>query len=161
MGEASALLHPEATGHLPLFITRPGETDVLFNVTLVFLVLMIFGAGLLYLKLHALPEHMAHGASKTQIQLVGVLALLALFTHNHIFWIAALLLALIQFPDFSTPIGSMARSLERLADRDPSVPAPALVPPAVVERPSAASVEAAGDEQPEPATAAHGRERRA
>ena len=48
-----------------------------------------------------------------------MLALLALFTHNHLFWIAALLLALVQFPDFSSPLGSMARSLEKLAGSAP------------------------------------------
>lgn len=44
--------------------------------------------------------------------------LIALFTHNHLFWIAALLLALIEFPDFSSPITSMADSLRKIADRD-------------------------------------------
>jgi hypothetical protein len=73
--------------------------------------------GLLYLRLHALPEHLAHGTSKVQLQLVGVLTLLALFTHNHIFWIAALLLALVQFPNFSAPLASMAQSLEKMAGR--------------------------------------------
>ncbi|HSA82417.1 MAG TPA: hypothetical protein VLE23_16485, partial [Geminicoccaceae bacterium] len=75
--------------------------------------------GLIYLRLHALPEHLAHGASKVQLQLVGVLALLAMFTHNHIFWIAALLLALVKFPNFSAPLASMAQSLEKLASHGP------------------------------------------
>ena len=48
---------------------------------------------------------------------MAVLGLLALFTHNHIFWIAALLLAMVQFPDFSTPIYSIADSLSRMAGR--------------------------------------------
>jgi len=48
-----------------------------------------------------------------------VLALLALFTHNHIFWIAALLIALVKFPNFSAPLASMAQSLERLASHAP------------------------------------------
>ena len=75
--------------------------------------------GLLYLRLHALPEHMAHGTSKVQMQIVGVLALLALFTHNHIFWIAALMIAIVQFPNFSGPLASMAQSLEKLAGGAP------------------------------------------
>ena len=111
-------LHPAAVDHLPVFITAPGETDILFNVMLVFVLLLIFLIGVLYLRLHALPEHMAHGASKVQLQFVAVLSLIALFTHNHLFWIAALLLALIEFPDFSTPMGSMADSLRKLAERD-------------------------------------------
>jgi hypothetical protein len=86
---------------------------------IVFLIAFVFAIGLLYLRLHALPEHLAHGASKVQLQLVGVLALLAMFTHYHIFWIAALLLALIKFPNFSAPLDSMAQSLEILAERAP------------------------------------------
>ena len=119
MNEHSATLHPAATDHLPFFITAPGQSDGLFNAMIVFLIVVVFSVGLIYLRLHALPEHLAHGASKTQLQLVSVLALLALFTHNHIFWIAALLVALVQFPNFSAPLASMAQSLEKLADRAP------------------------------------------
>jgi hypothetical protein len=119
VNEHAATLHPAATDHLPFFITAPGQSDGLFNVMIVFLIVLVFSIGLLYLRLHALPEHLAHGASKVQIQIVGVLALLALFTHNHIFWIGALLIALVQFPNFSAPLASMAQSLERLADRTP------------------------------------------
>jgi len=113
------MLNPAATNHMPFFITAPGQTDGLFNAMIVFLIVVVFSVGLIYLRLHALPEHLAHGTSKIQIQLVGVLALLALFTHNHIFWIAALLLAIVQFPNFSAPLASMARSLEELAGRAP------------------------------------------
>jgi hypothetical protein len=115
----NSMLHPAATDHLPFFITAPGQTDGLFNAMVVFLIVVVFSVGLIYLRLHALPEHLAHGTSKVQLQLVGVLALLALFTHNHIFWIAALLLALVQFPNFSAPLASMAQSLEKLAGRAP------------------------------------------
>jgi len=124
-------VHPAATGHLPIFITAPGETDALLVVMVVFLILMIFLIGILYLRLHALPEHIAHGASKTQLQMVAVLALIALFTHNHLFWIAALLLALIEIPDFSGPMNSIASSLRKIAggtdgpvDAPPPQPAP-------------------------------------
>jgi len=41
---------------------------------------------------------------------------LALFTHIHLFWIAALLLALIDLPDFGTPLGRIAGSVEKIAD---------------------------------------------
>ena len=133
MSEVSATMHPAATGHLPTFVTAPGQTDVLFNVMVVFVVVLVFAVGLLYLRLHALPEHMAHGTSKTQFQLVGVLALLALFTHNHLFWIAALLLALVQFPDYSTPLNSIAGSLDRLAGRAPPYPAEVVLPPTTIE----------------------------
>ncbi len=29
-------LHPSAIDHLPVFITAPGDTDVLFNIMVVF-----------------------------------------------------------------------------------------------------------------------------
>jgi hypothetical protein len=111
-------LHPVAIEHLPPFITAPGQTDILFTVVVIFIIAMILAIGNLYFRLHALPEHMMHGTSKVQMEFVAVLALIALFTHNHLFWIAALLLAFIEFPDFSTPMSSIARSLEKLAGRD-------------------------------------------
>jgi multisubunit Na+/H+ antiporter MnhF subunit len=117
MSEHPATLHPAATDHLPFFITAPGQSDGLFYAMIVFLIVVVFSVGLIYLRIHALPEHLAHGASKVQLQIVGVLALLALFTHNHIFWIAALLLALVKFPNFSAPLASMAQSLEKMAGR--------------------------------------------
>jgi hypothetical protein len=123
-----AATHPAAAEHLPPFIIGPGETDVLFNVMLVFLLVTLVGVGILYFKLHALPEHIAHRGQKTQFQIVAVLALLALFTHNHIFWVAGLLQALVQFPDFSTPIGRIADSLESIAGRAPSARDSALAP---------------------------------
>ena len=56
------------------------------------------GIGIFYLKLHALPERMSHRGQKVQMEIVAVLALIALFTHNHIFWIIGLLLAFIRDP---------------------------------------------------------------
>jgi len=108
-------IHPEATHHLPFFITPPGETDILMNVMIVFLALIVFLIGILYLRLHALPEHMAHRTQKAQYEIVAVLALISLFTHNHIYWIIGLLLALVQLPDFSTPLSRMADSLAKMA----------------------------------------------
>jgi len=50
-----------------------------------------------------------------------VLALLALFTHNNVFWVAALILALLKLPDFVTPLNSISESLKKLTpDGDPS-----------------------------------------
>lgn len=102
--------------HLPFYITRPGETDVLMIVMGVFLILAVLGVGNLYLHLHSLPERMAHKGQKLQFEIVAVLGLIALFTHIHIFWIAALLLALIDLPDFSTPLTRIAGSVEKIAD---------------------------------------------
>src|SRR5687768_2496647 len=91
-------LHPTASHHLPGFITAPGETDVLMVVMAVTLVLSVLGFGLLFLRLHTLPERMAHRGHKLQFEIVAVLGLLALFTHIHLFWVAGLLLALIDIP---------------------------------------------------------------
>ncbi|HRO10718.1 hypothetical protein [Amaricoccus sp.] len=111
-------MNPAAPHHLPSFVTGPGQSDWLMTVMAVFLIVAVISVGLVYLKLHALPEHMAHRTSKVQYQFVAVLALLALFTHNNIFWIAALLLALVELPNFSTPMNSIALSLEKLSGRD-------------------------------------------
>jgi hypothetical protein len=88
---------------------------VLLVAMALFLLLAIVGIGVLYFKLHALPEQMAHRGQKVQFEIVAVLGLISLFTHNHLFWIAGLLLALIPLPDFSTPLTSMAQSLGRMA----------------------------------------------
>jgi len=115
--------HPVAIHHLPPFVTAPGETDTLFVAVAIFVVLAVIGIGVFYFKLHALPEQMAHRGQKMQFEIVAVLALLALFTHNHAFWIAGLLLALIPLPDFTTPLFSIAGSLERIAaNSGPAVP---------------------------------------
>jgi len=122
-------LHPGAIEHLPPFVTAPGETDILFIVMAIFVLFAVIGIGVFYFKLHALPEQMAHSGQKVQFEIVAVLALLALFTHNHAFWIAGLLLALIPLPDFTTPLSSIAGSLERIAA---STGAAAPTPPASV-----------------------------
>lgn len=109
-------LHPMTPHHLPFYIARPGETDVLMIVMGIFLILAVLGVGNIYLRLHSLPERMAHKSQKLQFEIVAVLCLLALFTHIHIFWIAALLLALIDLPDFSTPLSRIAGSVEKIAD---------------------------------------------
>jgi len=127
---ASVVVHPAATDHLPIFITAPGETDVLFNAMVVFLILVVLLAGNFYLRLHSLPEQLAHGSHKIQLQVVAVLALIALFTHSHIYWIAALLLALVPVPDFAAPINSIAASLEKLSRRRRTAPEVQPQPPA-------------------------------
>ena len=108
-------IHPAASHHLPPYITGPGETDVLMIVVAVVLIVAVLFVGVLYFRLHALPEHIAHRSHKLQLEIVAVLGLLALFTHEHLFWIAGLLLALIDFPDFGGLLGRMARSLEKMA----------------------------------------------
>ena len=108
-------INPAASHHLPSFITPPGETDVLMVLTGILLLLGILAFGLLFFRLHTLPERLAHKSQKIQFEIVAVLGLIALFTHMHIFWIAGLFLALIDIPDFGTALGRMARSLEKMA----------------------------------------------
>jgi hypothetical protein len=62
--------------------------------------------------------------------------LLALFTHNHAFWIAGLLLALVPpLPDFLTPLTSIARSLHRMSRSPEATAAPPLPPAAATPLP--------------------------
>jgi len=109
------LINPVATHHLPSFITAPGETDVLMVVMAIILVLGVVAFGILFLRLHTLPERMAHKSQKIQFEIVAVLGLLALFTHIHAFWIAGLLLALIDVPDLGSFLGRIAGSVEKIA----------------------------------------------
>src|SRR6201746_1044161 len=75
----------------------------------------VLGVGNLYLHLHSLPERMAHKSQKLQFEIVAVLGLISLFTHNHLFWIIGLLLAMIDLPDFGTPLRRIAGSVEKIA----------------------------------------------
>jgi len=109
-------MHPVAPHHLPSFITGPGETDVLMVVTGVILLVSVIAFGLVFLRLHTLPERMAHKSHKLQFEIVAVLGLIALFTHMHIFWVAGLLLALIDLPNFSGWANRIAGSVEKIAD---------------------------------------------
>ena len=115
----SETLHPAAPHHLPGFITAPGDTDVLMVGVGIFLILAVVGVGNLYLHLHSLPERMAHKSKKLQFEIVAVLCLLSLFTHNHLYWVIALFLALIDLPDFITPLRRIAGSVDKLAGVPP------------------------------------------
>jgi hypothetical protein len=101
--------------HLPWFVPGPGQTDILLIVMGVFLVLFTLMFGVLMLRLHHLPEHIAQKEQKVQYQLVAVLALLAMFTHVQLFWIVGLLLAMIDIPDLSGLFGRIAQSVEHIA----------------------------------------------
>ena len=115
-------LHPAAPHHLPFFIPGPDGSDPLIVATGIFLLGTVLWVGTLYWKLHSLPERMAHKSQKLQFEIVAVLGLISLFTHMHIFWVAGLLLAMIDLPDFGTPMRSIAGSVERIADATPGAP---------------------------------------
>jgi hypothetical protein len=113
----SEQLNPVASHHLPIFITAPGDTDVLMVVAALTIVAATLSFGLIFLYLHTLPERMAHGdgAHKLQFEIVAVLGLLALFTHVHLFWVAGLLLALIDIPDFGGWMNRITAAVEKIA----------------------------------------------
>lgn len=108
----SNIPNPNASPHLPMFVAGPGETDVFLIVVVLILITVVLLVGVFYFSLHALPERMAHGADRMKLQFVGILSLIAMFTHNNYFWIAALLIAAIELPDFLSPIKSLARSVK-------------------------------------------------
>ena len=112
---SSAGAHAAAPAHFPSFIVEPGHTDWLLLITGVFLLFATLGVGLLFLRIHTLPERMAHRRQKLQFEIVAVLGLLALFTHIHWFWVAGLLLALVDIPDFGRPIKRIAYSTQKMA----------------------------------------------
>jgi hypothetical protein len=128
-------MNPVATDHLPSFVTAPGQTDVLLAVMAVILAVSVLGFGVFFFRLHTLPERIAHKTRKIQFEIVAILGLIALFTHMHIFWIAGLLLAFIELPDFGTPLNRIADSAEAIAGTKPSESgaAPADIRPALKE----------------------------
>ncbi len=115
----AASINPAAPHALPGFITAPGETDTFMVIMAIFLVIIVFGVGVLFLRIHTLPERMAHSSQKLQFEIVAVLGLLALFTHVHLFWVAGLILALIDLPDWGTPLRRIAGSVEKIAGLPP------------------------------------------
>lgn len=112
-------LNPVATHQLPAFITPPGQTDVLMVVMAFILGLAVLGFGILYLRLHSLPEQVAHKGQKVQFEIVAILGLISLFTHMQIFWVIGLLLAFVDLPDFGGFLGRIAGSVERMAGLKP------------------------------------------
>lgn len=119
----SPAVHPMAPEHLPSYIAAADGSDTLFTIMAVFTVSLIILIGVFYLTLHAMPERMAHEANHSQMQVVGILALVALFTHNNLFWVAAILIAAFRMPDFLTPLSRIADTLTALA-RQNGVPMP-------------------------------------
>src|SRR5713226_5182228 len=79
----------------------------------------VLAVGNFYLHLHTMPERMAHKSQKLQFEIVAVLGLLALFTHEHLFWVIGLLLAMIDLPDFGNPLRRIAGSVDKIAGVEP------------------------------------------
>ena len=115
---ASNTPHNLATEHLPMFVAGPGETDVFFIAVVVIAILATMAVGVFYFTLHSLPERMAHKINSNQVLLIGVMSLVAMFTHNNYFFIGALFLAVVRLPDWTTSFNSIAKSLEDRAERE-------------------------------------------
>jgi hypothetical protein len=115
----STSAHPAAPDHLPFYLPGPDGADPVLVGTGIFLIVAVMAFGLLFLRLHTLPERLAHRGHKMQFEIVAVLGLLALFTHMHIFWVIGLLLALIDLPDLTGPMRRIAGSAEKLAGLPP------------------------------------------
>ena len=89
----------------------------------ILLIIVVLGFGAIYFTIQAIPDRLVEGTSKAQMQLVGILGLVSLFTMNNAYWVAALLLAAIRIPDLVTPFRSMSRSLKKISiEKDRLVP---------------------------------------
>jgi hypothetical protein len=109
--------NPLATEHLPFFFTAPGETDVLYHVALWFLVFSAVLFGVIFFRIQSLPDRMASRGKKVQAELIAVLCLTSLLFTEPLLWIAALLLAYFDLPDYLTPFKRMAAAVERMRNR--------------------------------------------
>jgi hypothetical protein len=114
----TAATHPLAPHGLPSFIGGADGSDPLFTAVVFILIAGLMGVAVLYFKLHSIPEHLAQKQNNGQTELIMVLAILALFTHNNLFWVAALVLALVKFPDFTSPLNSIAQSLRIMTETE-------------------------------------------
>ncbi|MFY0660934.1 MAG: hypothetical protein JXR15_10605 [Shimia sp.] len=101
---------------LPFFVVAPGGTDFLMLGIGIFLVVILLGLGALYFTVQAIPDRMASGSHKIQMQIVGILGVISLFTMNNAFWIAGILLAAIPFHELFPD--HFARVDQALAERE-------------------------------------------
>jgi hypothetical protein len=104
------VINPVAPEHLPFYLPGPDGSDPVLVVTALVLIVSTLVIGTIYFRLHALPEQLGH--HKLQFEVCAVLALISLFTHEHIYWIIALLLALVDLPDFTKPLDRIADAVE-------------------------------------------------
>ena len=62
-------IHPLAPHSLPPFVGAADGSDPLFSAIVFIVILAVLGVGVFYLKLHAVPEQLAHKHGNTQSQL--------------------------------------------------------------------------------------------
>ncbi|MBE1293037.1 MAG: hypothetical protein GJ677_11155 [Rhodobacteraceae bacterium] len=113
---------------LPFFVVAPGGTDFLMLAIGIFLVFVLLGLGALYFTVQAIPDRMASGSHKIQMQMVGILGVISLFTMNNAFWIAGILLAAIPFhelfPDHFARVDQALAAKEETTEIDDEETAP-------------------------------------
>ena len=106
-------VHPLAPHTLPVFIPYPNGPDYLMIGMAAFLVAATFGVGLLLAATRAAGAHrpqVSKGAVSDRVR-----AGLARHVYPHIFWVASLLLALIDLPDFGTLLRRISAALDGIA----------------------------------------------
>lgn len=103
--------------HLPFFIARPGDTDMVFIAVFIGLILIVLGFGALYFTVQAWPDRIAKGVGKAQMQVVSVLGLVSLLTLNNMLWIVGLVLAAIRIPDIVTPLRDISTAIKNRPNR--------------------------------------------
>ena len=107
--------HPAAPAQLPWFITEPGQTDTLMVVTGAFLIAFTATMGALMFRLLYLPVTLVSEGEKAKYEVVAALCVIAMFQPGQFFWIAALLIAMTDFPDYSPLLRQIAGAVGRIA----------------------------------------------
>ena len=144
MTKTSPLVNPE---YLPFYITSPVETDVLLGAVAFTLVAVLIGFGALYFTIQNIPDRLVEGTSKAQMQIVGLLGLISLFSMNNLYWVIALLVAAVRIPDVVTMFKSQARSQKRMSMSLKTMePEAAEPPPKPEQAPAAETVSEASTE---------------
>jgi hypothetical protein len=105
-----------APAHLPWFVTEPGQTDWLMIFMGVFLLAFTVGALRLMLWLLRLPATLVAPEQKAQYEVVSALCLLAMFAPGNFLWIAALLIAMMDFPDPTVVFNRIANAMRRIGE---------------------------------------------
>ena len=116
--QMAASITAEQIEQLPFFVTGPGETDIFQIVVAIFLIFLVLSFGAIYFTIQSIPDRMAGGANKVQLQIIGLLGLLSLFSMNNIYWVAALLLAAIPINEVIAPFKSWEQSRSRDAQKE-------------------------------------------
>ena len=107
--------HAASPTHLPWFITEPGQSDTLMVVTGLFLLLFTVTRGVLMFRLLYLPVNMVPQVQKAKYEIVATLCLLNIFAPGYLPWITALRVAMIDIPDFTSPLQRIADAVGRIA----------------------------------------------